>query len=143
MNIECQSWFDMPSTYYETGRCWTSCSIVSYILFYGQPFRVYSCIHNEIACHVEEAQQDTYYQFEVTTSMNYWFLMQVHVDFMRKFAYLQKNLTTYLFSMYDTKSNVCFHEVSRYYDKDVQFLILLYIWHLGNTTMFSFPKRVV
>jgi hypothetical protein len=33
----------------------TSCPIISYI-FHGQPMRVYSCVRNEIASHIKEAQ---------------------------------------------------------------------------------------
>ena len=38
---------------------------------------------------------------------------------------------------------VCFYEVPRYCDNQVQFVILLNMWHLDNTTFFSFPKRVI
>ena len=37
-------------------------------------------------------------------------------------------------------SNVWYHEVFGYYDKEVQFVILLNMWHLDNMTIFSFPK---
>jgi hypothetical protein len=48
-----KSWWE-TSTYCETDRCSTSCSIVSYI-FYGQPIRYHYYRHCENACHIREA----------------------------------------------------------------------------------------
>ena len=35
------------------------------------------------------------------------------------------------------------HEIPHYYDKEVQFVILLNLRHLDNTTVFSCAKRVI
>ena len=35
------------------------------------------------------------------------------------------------------------YEAPRYYDKDVQFVILLNMWHLNNMMVLLFSKRVI
>ena len=38
---------------------------------------------------------------------------------------------------------MCFHDVPRYYDKEVHFVISLNLGHLVNTMVFLFPKCVI
>ena len=75
--------------------------------------------------------------------MDYWFLLRAQIIFMRKICIFIKTFSKTLFYIYDKISNVCFHEVPHYYDKELQFVMLWNIWHHNNTMVFSFPKRVM
>ena len=48
-----------------------------------------------------------------------------------------------IYLLYGQMSIVCFYEAPHYYGKEVQFVILLNLWHLDDTMVSSFPKRVV
>ena len=68
---------------------------------------------------------------------------QVHVDCMREVCKFVKKFERLLLCMCDTIFGVCLHGVPRCYDKEVQFVIFLNMWHLDNMTVFSFPKHVI
>ena len=53
------------------------------------------------------------------------------------------NIYENIYSACDKLCDVSLHEVPHYYDKEVQFVILLNMWYLHNTMVSSFPKRVV
>ena len=103
--------------------CSMSCSNVSYI-FVWQPTRVYS------------------YWLSETRLLIYF---QVHIDCMWETCKFVKTFERLLLCICDKIFDVCLHEVPRYYDKEVKFVILLniYMWHLDTMTVFSFPKHVI
>ena len=64
--------------------------------------------------------------------------------FYERNLHICKDIWKSIYTVYVGKtSNVCFHEVHYYYDKEVQFVILLNMWHLDDTTVLSFPKHVI
>jgi len=97
------------------------CSIVSYIVVW-QPTRVYS-----------------YWLSETRLLI----LFQVHIDRMWETCKFVKTFERLLLCICDKIFDVCLHEVPRYYDKEVKFVILLNMWHLDTMTVFSFPKHVI
>ena len=66
-----------------------------------------------------------------------------HIFHERNLHVCKRNLEEYLFYICDKISNECFPEVPRYYDKEVQFVISLNMWHLENTMVFLLPKCVI
>jgi hypothetical protein len=61
---------ERPPLITKLAKCSTSCSIVTYI-FYGEPTRVYSYKHIEIACHVGKPNKSICRYLEVATSSVY------------------------------------------------------------------------
>ena len=104
-----------------------SCSIVSYIL-YGQPIRIYSCKHKDTAVISKKLNE---IQVSNLKCLQQWTIDSFFksTDFMRKICTFVK---TFERRFSDKIFNMCFHEVPRYYDKEVQFVIFLNMLHLNN-----------
>ena len=77
-------------------------------------------------------------------SWDYWFLLKVRIDFMRLICMFVKEFENiFIFYVCSKVSYVCFQEVPCYYDKQIQFVILLNMWYLDNAKVFSFPKHII
>ena len=63
--------------------------------------------------------------------------------FHENFLHICKDIWKNIYFVFEKILNVCFHEVPHYYEKEVQFVILLKMWHLDNSMVFSFPKHVM
>lgn len=100
--------------------------------------RIYNFIHFTMLW-----PKETCYQFEVATLVGYWFLPQVPIHSWEKSTSFWRHLKDYLFCICGRTSDVCYHEVPRYYVKEVQGVILLNMCHLNNMMIFLFPIRVI
>ena len=77
----------------------------------------------------------------MATLVDYYYLLHDHIDFMNEICIFVKTFERII--LCGKISYVSFDDVLGYYDKEFQFVILLNMTHLDNTTIFSFPKSVI